>query len=126
MLPILYIGQPRPTDGQHVRAAVQFIAHALHTAASELPRPPEALCLALPCPLDEALAPGSCTYGWEEQAHLVADILGASGLPAIGRAWVLNDAELGAEAARRDARVRGRRVLCLTLGFGPGGALLER
>jgi hypothetical protein len=43
---------------------------------------------------------------------------------ATGRA--LNDADLSAEAARRDERVPGSRVLCLTLGFGPGGALLER
>jgi predicted NBD/HSP70 family sugar kinase len=87
----------------------------------------DALCLGLPCALDDALAPGACTYGWESRASLVSDILAASGLnPPRATVRVLNDAELTAEAARRDGRVTGARVLCLTLGFGPGGALLER
>jgi hypothetical protein len=127
-LPPRFIGTPRPEDGHHVTAAVRFIAEALRTFVAQ--RPPDALCLALPCPLDEALVPGGCTYGWEGHAPLVADILQAAGLPGPdgggGTVLVLNDAELAAEAARGDARLADSgRVLCLTLGFGPGGALLE-
>lgn len=126
-LPRLLIGMPRPADGHHVTAAVRFIAGALHTAAQGLTHPVDALCLALPCPVDDALVPGGCTYGWEAHASLVMDILGAARLTAgMGTVRVLNDAELAAEAARNDSRVTGQRVLCLTLGFGPGGALLER
>jgi hypothetical protein len=127
VLPRLFIGMPRPADGHHVTAAVRFIAEALRTAAQALAQPVDALCLALPCSLDDSLAPGGCTYGWESRASLVTDILGASGLTTSqGTVRVLNDAELTAEAARRDDRVPGPRVLCLTLGFGPGGALLQR
>ncbi len=124
-LPLLLIGMPRPEDGHHVAAAVRFIGEALRTSGA---RPPDALCLALPCPLDAALVPGGCTYGWEGRASLVSDLLGEAGFPGTrGTALVLNDAELAAEAAREDARLASaRRVLCLTLGFGPGGALLER
>ena len=126
-MPRLFIGMPRPAEGHHITAAVQFISEAVRTAAQELIHPVDALCLALPCSLDDALAPGGCTYGWESRASLVTDILEASGLTSSkGTVRVLNDAELTAEAARRDARVLEPRVLCLTLGFGPGGALLDR
>jgi hypothetical protein len=126
-LPLLLIGQPRPADGHHVRAAVRFIGGALR-AFVQRERPPDAVCLALPCPLDGALVPGGCTYGWEGHASLVADIVREAGLPDTGgTVLAMNDAELAAEAAREDARLAGaRRVLCLTLGFGPGGVLLER
>ncbi|MFP2961015.1 ROK family protein [Myxococcus sp. 1LA] len=125
LLPRYFIGMARPTDGRHVKAAVAFIASALRVFSAQ---PPDALCLALPCPLDAMLVPGGCTYGWEGRASLVADILQAAlGREGHGTALVLNDAELAAEAARRDSRLAGHsRVLCLTLGFGPGGALLER
>ncbi|NMO16099.1 ROK family protein [Pyxidicoccus fallax] len=124
-LPLLFIGMPRPADKHHIPAAVRFVAGALRDFAGQ--QPPDALCLALPCPLDAALLPGGCTYGWEGHAPLVADILRESALPTGGTVLVLNDAELAAEAARGDARLAdSRRVLCLTLGFGPGGALLER
>lgn len=128
-LPLLFIGLPRPEDGHHIPAAVRFIGGALRAFVGQ--EAPDALCLALPCPLDGALVPGGCTYGWEGYAPLVADILREAALPVpaggTGTVWVLNDAELAAEAARGDARLAdSRRVLCLTLGFGPGGALLER
>lgn len=125
-LPLRLIGQPRPADGHHLPAAVRFIGGALRTFTGS--QPPDAVCLALPCPLDEALVPGGCTYGWEGQASLVADLLReARWPPEGGTVLALNDVELAAEAARLDARLSGsRRVLCLTLGFGPGGALLER
>ncbi len=125
-LPRLFIGMPRPTDGHHIVVAVRFIANALRTCARDLgDLTVEGLCLALPCPLDEALVPGGCTYGWEGHASLVADILEEAALPGGGTVLVLNDAELAAEAARMELRKhKHRRILCLTLGFGPGGALL--
>lgn len=127
-VPFLHIGTPRPEDGRHVRAAVRFIGEALRTFVEEATAP-DALCLALPCPLDAALVPGGCTYGWEGHTPLVVEVLQSAGLsgPQGGTVLVLNDAELAAEAARGDARLDGsERVLCLTLGFGPGGALLVR
>ncbi|MBZ4395324.1 ROK family protein [Myxococcus sp. AS-1-15] len=125
MLPRLFIGMPRPEDGHHIIAAVRFLAGALRALAPDASL--DALCLALPCPLDEGLVPGGCTYGWEGHATLVADILAEARLPGSGEVLVLNDAELAAEAARGDARLAShRRILCLTLGFGPGGALLVR
>lgn len=127
-LPPLFIGQPRPDDGHHIRDTVAFIAGALRTfRAEDASGVPDAVCLALPCPLDEDLMPGGCTYGFEGAASLVADILALAELPETGGpVFVLNDAELAAESARRDAQVKGERVLCMSLGFGPGGALLDR
>lgn len=127
-LPPLFIGQPRPADGHHIRDTVAFIAGALRTFLAEgTGEPPDALCLALPCPMDEHLMPGGCTYGFEGAGSLVQDILAQAGLPDTGGpVFVLNDAELAAESARRAPQVKGRRVLCLSLGFGPGGALLEK
>ncbi|MCP3063103.1 ROK family protein [Myxococcus sp. K38C18041901] len=124
-LPRLFIGMPRPEDGHHIIAAVRFLAGALRALAQDASV--DALCLALPCPLDEALVPGGCTYGWEGHTTLVADILAEARLPGSGAVLVLNDAELAAEAARGAPRLAShRRILCLTLGFGPGGALLLR
>ncbi|WP_228565335.1 ROK family protein [Myxococcus sp. AB036A] len=125
LLPRYFIGMARPPDRRHVKAAVAFISSALRVFSARLP---DALCLALPCPLDASLVPGGCTYGWEGHESLVADILQAAmGNEGRGTALVLNDAELATEAARGDSRLANHsRVLCLTLGFGPGGALLER
>ncbi|MFP2923755.1 ROK family protein [Pyxidicoccus sp. 3LG] len=130
-LPLRLIGTPRPEDGHHIPAAVRFISGALRTFVDrDVAAAPDALCLALPCPLDDALVPGGGTYGWEGHSALVSDLLDATALPGPsggGTVLVLNDAELAAEAAREDARLGSHwRVLCLTLGFGPGGALLER
>ncbi|MFY1830915.1 ROK family protein [Myxococcus fulvus] len=126
VLPRLFIGMPRPEDGHHIIAAVRFLAGALRALTRDTRcTSVDALCLALPCPLDEALVPGGCTYGWEGHATLVADILAEARLPGSGEVLVLNDAELAAEAARADTRLASHhRILCLTLGFGPGGALL--
>ncbi|QSQ11674.1 ROK family protein [Myxococcus landrumensis] len=127
-LPRLFIGMPRPADGHHIPAAVHFIAGALRSFARDTgASTPDGLCLALPCPLDDALLPGGCTYGWEGHASLVDDLLEHADLPGSGEVLVLNDAELSAEAARGEPRLASHaRILCLTLGFGPGGALLER
>ena len=128
LLPPLFIGQPRPEDGHHIRDTVAFIAGALSTFLEEdTQTAPDALCFALPCPLDEDLTPGGCTYGFEGATSLIPNLLARAGLPERGGpVLVLNDAELAAESARHDLRITGHKVLCLSLGFGPGGALLSR
>ena len=123
-LPRLLIGMPKP-QGADMTA---LVAHAADFVAGfirelrEAARPSSpGLILALPCPIDDALLPGACTYGWEGAADLVPRILAGAGPPLDVR--VVNDAELLAESAlRRGVR---RPALCLSLGFGPGGALLE-
>jgi hypothetical protein len=91
--------------------------------------------LALPCSLDGALVPGPCTFpGWEAEADRVGEIV-RSAFPEAGpegpRAipWrVLNDAELAGFAALEEMNRLdwGGKALVLTLGFGPGGALVNR
>jgi hypothetical protein len=128
-LPPLLIGTPRPV-GTALEALVDgFVAWVAGgvqdtLGASSLGR----LVLALPCPLDDALVPGPSTLGLEGRSDLVAHVLEAvdRNLGEENGPWradVLNDAELAAESAR--ALSGHGRVLCLTLGFGPGGALVE-
>jgi len=127
-LPLRLIAPDGTSRGAPTAPAASFLAQGLG-AASHGSGPASHALLALPCPLDDDLVPGPCTYGWEGDRDL---------LPAAFRelddAWpvgevsvaVLNDAELAAETARRSlAPGPGSRVLSLTLGFGPGGALLE-
>jgi hypothetical protein len=84
-----------------------------------------ALVLALPCELDDACRPGACTYeGWEGDARVVERMCA----PVAGPAWVMNDAELAAVSARAELDEQGpraARALVVTLGFGPGGAVVE-
>lgn len=125
-LPPLYIGQPRPAGERHIDEAVDFIG----SAYSGVPAKPEAranVVLALPCPINDALEPGGCTYGWESAKDLVPRIF--QNLEARGRidtdatGLVLNDAELAAESAK--ALGVTAPAVVLTLGFGPGGALIN-
>lgn len=126
-LPRLFIGEPRPTTDRHIDAAVDFIGAAF----SGVPAKPEArinIVLALPCSINDALEPGACTYGWESATELVprvfANLQARGRVTGAARGVVLNDAELAAEAAR--AHGIDTPALVLTLGFGPGGALLRR
>lgn len=125
-LPPLYIGKPRPEDDRHIEAAIDLIGSAF----SGVPAKPAAranVVLALPCPVGDTLEPGGCTYGWESAKDLVPRIF--ANLEARGRVegdargLVLNDAELAAESGR--ALGVPTPALILTLGFGPGGALLS-
>ena len=85
---------------------------------------PERLVLALPCPLDDACVPGPCSYGWQGEAELVPRILEVARLDAAA-VLVLNDAELAAETALASTTgAAPSRMLVLTIGFGPGGALV--
>jgi hypothetical protein len=108
---------PRPEPRRLERAA-DFIGGAIAEFGSRGDR----IVLALPCPVDDACVPGPCTYGWQGEAGLVTAILERSGL-APSEVLVLNDAELAGETAllERDAP-----MLVLTLGFGPGAALVTR
>jgi len=130
-LPRRFIGAA-PVTGAGARAAVQaaapWIAEAILDALDAVvPRAvPPALVLALPCPVDDDFTLGACTYGWAGDSSLVPRV--ASALHAAGAfvsaassvtTLVLNDAELAAAAAPSDVR-----TLALTLGFGPGAALI--
>jgi predicted NBD/HSP70 family sugar kinase len=85
-----------------------------------------AVVLALPCELDAALTAAGSSYPYPKgDPTLARDILAAAGLGDLP-AWVLNDAELAAEAAALDPRVPRRcHTLVLTFGFGVGAALLR-
>lgn len=77
--------------------------------------------LALPCALDDACAPGPCTY--PDVAEALASL--ARRAPAASL-LVMNDAELAAVAARRAGWVPpGTRALVLTCGFGIGAAVVR-
>jgi hypothetical protein len=128
LLPLLYIepGHPPQPDPKRTRAAVELIAGA---AASVLALAGSgAMVLALPGPIGRELLPGPCTYGWEGDRKLLPELLVAldSACPDGGEVLLLNDAELAAETARAELRPEpGERLLCVTLGFGPGAALLS-
>jgi hypothetical protein len=132
-LPLRLIGTPRPpVTAAGTTAFAAFIADAIaELLAASAPRDP-LIVLAMPCPLEDDLAPGACTYGWEGHDALLPEvfrILDERHRPWPGAAYpealVLNDAELAAASARTVlAPPAGARVLALTLGFGPGGALL--
>lgn len=89
---------------------------------AEVVPPHPSIVLGLPCELDPAGIPRSCTYCFRDpDPELLVELatrLGAS-------IEVVNDAELAALAARADPRVpRDTTTLVLTIGFGVGGALL--
>ena len=83
--------------------------------------PSASVLLSLPCPVTRDLVPGTCTYGIAGRKTFIDEIFGRLECPV----FVINDAELAAECARQDVKRMGP-VLTLTLGYGPGGALLER
>jgi len=117
-------GAPPLPEPHRLQRAAAFIGDAIAEVAERTVIDGGGLVLALPCPLDDACVPGPCTYGWQGEARLVPAILERSGLH-FRDVFVLNDAELAAETALalRPPRA-GERVFVLTLGFGPGGALI--
>ena len=117
-LPLQLIGAPRRPAAATRAAAAAFIAGAIAAVG-----PASRLVLALPCPVDDAGTPGACTYGWEGDRDLVPEVLRRLD-PTPDQVLLLNDAELFAESTRLRPEAAGRRLLCLTLGFGPGAALL--
>jgi hypothetical protein len=127
-LPFRLIGEDGTSRGAPTERLATFLSTAL--AALEVPSPAQdpRVLLALPCPIEDDLLPGPCTYGWQGDRGLLPAVFLSPAGPWPDREVrvdVLNDAELAAEAARRSFVLEpGSRVLCLTLGFGPGGALL--
>lgn len=133
-LPRLFIDPTRrPTPSARRREAVAvMLRDACERVVGSAPL--LAVVLALPSPIDEGLRPGACTYGWEDDDGLVPAIVRAlAGVLPVGDGpkreiplLLLNDAELAAESARALLAPRpGTRTLVLTLGFGPGAALLD-
>jgi hypothetical protein len=105
------------------RSTLAFLASVLHTSDSPHASAVSSLVLALPCELDDAGAPRSCSYCWPDpDRELVDDLRRLTGHPI----EILNDAELAALAASLDPAVpHDATTLVLTIGFGVGGALLE-
>lgn len=127
-LPLRFIGTPRPEVSTSVFA--RFLARAIGDLLRATRPPDPVMVLALPCPLEDDLVPGPCTYGWERHHDLLPEVFrmvdeDLRPWPELApEVWVLNDAELAAVSARA-AGTPGRRRLALTLGFGPGAALLD-
>jgi len=130
VLPYRFIDASGHSRGGATEAAAAFLAGALADLLAAATPADAAVVLALPCPLDGACTPGPCTYGWEGDRALLPralQIVDERAHPWPGarpRVLVLNDAELAAVSAGVETRRCGR-TLCLTLGFGPGGALVE-
>lgn len=106
--------------------AVEFIGAAAARALGPI-RPP--IILAMPCAIEQDLTTGPCSYvGFEGDKTLIMDIVRAMESLA-SPVYVANDAVIAAESARLDMAEMGheaQRVLVVTLGYGVGGALLER
>jgi hypothetical protein len=117
---------PLPERPRARASTVAFLASALAPAAA-LRAPGQPVVLALPCEWTEDGLPLSCSYCWPApDAGLLPELAAGSGLP-LEALHVLNDAELAAAVADGDGRLPAEGVvLVLTLGFGVGGALLER
>lgn len=130
-LPLEWIdpqGAPPAPSATRFDKAVRFVAGAIGDALPGTDASETSLVLALPCSLDAACVPGPCTYGFQDEARLVPAILQLAQERFAGRileAIVLNDAELAAESAlATTGRPADARTLVLTLGFGPGAALI--
>jgi len=100
--------------------SIWFIRDAVREASTMLPNVP--LLLSLPFPIGDDLVPGESTYGVAGHKTFVDEVL--ADVPADTQVYVINDAELAAECARAHLP-EGRKVLVLTLGLGPGAALIE-
>jgi hypothetical protein len=114
----------RPEQHAQQRAALRsFVGSVLRRHAQ--PRP-EAVVLALPCDFRDAI-PGACSYaGLEGDVDFIEEVLAQADLPGVACIH-LNDAVLAALSARElFANRLPALTLVVTLGFGVGGALLER
>ena len=105
-------------QGEHVHrqiverprgADTSFVAEVLSTLSGPM-------VLGLPCEIDPGLETGPCSYGLLDIPSLLA--------PVPGPVWVANDAILAAMSASCEWTRRAR-TLVVTLGFGPGAAVLD-
>lgn len=111
----------RTVPGKAARS-IRFIGKAIRDATAMLQGAP--LLLSLPMPLDVNCVPGESSYGVDGLATFVDEVLVAAEVSVDLPVYVINDAELAAECARA-AVPPGRKVLVLTLGLGPGAALVD-
>ncbi|WP_143141479.1 hypothetical protein [Nannocystis exedens] len=111
----------RPVDGAGRAALIAFVAAGLRAAAGA---GCERIVMALPCEIAPDGALGTCSYPWGAGEPIVEAFLAAAGLGAVPTLLV-NDAELAAIGVAEDGVAPGV-TLVLTLGFGVGGALVER
>lgn len=132
ILPRRFILDDGTSQGAPTEPAAAFIAGALVDLLRGVDPADPALILSLPCPLDDDCALGPCTYGWQGDGELLPRVFAMvderlhpwPGVEPL--VLVLNDAELFAESTRHELRPPpGSTTLCLTLGFGPGGAVLK-
>jgi len=134
------VAAPIPSAQAHlfVERAAGFIARAIISFVAVREPPPPVLVLALPAALSDDGTPQGCTYpGWSGNKDLIPRIAAQldewiqadHGHPwrnTEGRILLLNDAELAARSARLQSGVAAARTsLVMTLGFGPGAALLS-
>ncbi len=131
-LPLEWIdpeGAPPARSTTRLDNAARFVGDAIADALRAADSSEASLVLALPCAVDDACVPGPCTYGFSGEALLVPRALehAQSRLAAfrIHDVMVLNDAELAAESALASGGATAPRTLVLTLGLGPGAALLD-
>ncbi len=121
-----------------IERAAGFVARVIHGFVAVREPPPPLLVLALPTAVSDNGTPQACTYpGWSGYVELVPRITAQldewiqtdHGHPwrnAEGRVLLLNDAELAARSARLQSGIAAARTaLVMTLGFGPGAALLS-
>ncbi|HJL14309.1 MAG TPA: hypothetical protein RMH99_01565 [Sandaracinaceae bacterium LLY-WYZ-13_1] len=112
--------------------AYRALVTQLGEVVAEVAWPPTdpALVIGLPATVDDDGIPGPSTFAGLAGRDVTGDLLDALAprLPGAhpwlrqpGRLWVMNDAELTAAAVRPH---RDETVLVLTLGFGPGAALV--
>jgi len=102
----------------------QFVGSALAELLLTA-RPGAPLLLALPCPIDSSFRFGANTYGFEGQGlPFVTEILHIAKAAPNTTVYLANDAELAAECAREETLTLGN-TLALTLGHGPGAAILH-
>ena len=99
--------------------SIQFIRSAIASLRSAAPK--ASVLLGLPAPVDKDLVPGYSTYGFEGCKTFVRDVVPDPACPV----FVMNDAELAAECARAESGTDAP-LLVLTLGHGPGAAILRR
>ena len=121
-------------------SSIEFVADVVAEALESRFLPPPRVVLSLPCPLDADLVPGGTTYThWEGDKDLIPKIVRAIDQRLVARPrlakcpwreaaelqlWVLNDAEMAALAARKELKTP-EKTLVVTLGYGPGAALLQ-
>ncbi len=105
---------------------IGFVAGAIReTLRSTAPVLPSTFVLALPAAIDDDHTVHGCTYPYAApDLELPADLRRASGLERV-ETLLLNDSELVAHGVASDPAMQRRHpVLVVTLGFGPGSALV--